>query len=73
MIPKEQWVSLEEEVKLNTVNPDGTGNKDGILRAWINGRLVFSKTDFRVRHWPGNYDGAMNIKIQSVWPAFIHG
>lgn len=73
LIPKNKWVSVEHYVKLNTVNKDGSGNKDGILRVWIDGRLAFEKTDFRVRNWPGNYAGAMNIKVYSVWLNFYHG
>ncbi len=53
IVQKERWFSIDQYVKLNTVNPDGTGNSDGILRAWVDGRLVFEKTNFRVRDWLG--------------------
>lgn len=73
VIPKNKWASVEQYTKVNTVNPDGSGNKDGILRVWVDGRLAFEKTDFRVRHWPGNYAGAINIKTYGIWLDFFHG
>lgn len=73
IIPKNKWVAIDQYMKLNTVNTDGSGNKDGILRAWIDGRLAFEKTDFRVRNWPGNPVGANNIKFDSVWLNLYHG
>ncbi|MCG2578169.1 hypothetical protein LZ012_14330 [Dechloromonas sp. XY25] len=73
IVPKNTWFVIDSYVKLNSVNADGSGNKDGILRTWINGQLAFEKTDFRVRHWPGNPTGARNIKLDSVWLNFYHG
>jgi len=73
IVPKERWFVIEEYVKLNSVNADGSGNQDGILRAWVNGMLALEKTDFRVRDWPGNPAGANNIKIFAIWLAYIHG
>lgn len=73
IVPKNTWFAIDSYVKLNSVNADGSGNKDGILRTWINGQLAFEMTDFRVRHWPGNPAGARNIKLDSVWLNFYHG
>lgn len=42
-----EWVELEQEVILNA--PD---RKDGILRVWQNGRLVFQNTDLTFRSKP---------------------
>lgn len=73
VIPKNKWVAIDQYMELNTVNADGSGNRDGILRVWIDGRLAFEKIDFRVRHWPGNPAGANNIKFDSVWLNLYHG
>lgn len=73
LIPKNKWFAVDQYTKLNTVNADGTGNKDGILRVWIDGRLAYENTQFRVRNWPGNKEGAKNIKISSVWLDFFNG
>jgi hypothetical protein len=37
-----QWVHMEAYFKLNTKNADGTYNRDGIVKQWINGVLVQS-------------------------------
>lgn len=72
-IPKNKWFEMEQYIKLNTVNADGTGNKDGILRVWIDGRLAYENTEFRTRNWPGNYEGAKNIKLYSLWLNLFNG
>ncbi len=50
-----RWYSTEQYLKLNT-----PGRKDGILRAWVDGRLAFEKTDLRMRH-------VDRLKIETVW------
>jgi hypothetical protein len=56
-----RWYSLEQYLKLNTPS-----KKDGILRAWVDGRLAFEKTDIRFRH-------AEKLKIEQVWMNVYHG
>lgn len=56
MIYAGKWYAIETEVKLNTV--DGTGGTyipDGILRTWIDGKLVFERTGMVFRTLPA-YD-----------------
>ena len=60
-IPAGQWVCVEQYIKLNT-----PGQKDGVARAWINGELVFEKTDYLWR----NTD---KIKIYSYWIDYYRG
>lgn len=72
-VPKNTWFAVDQYLKLNTVNADGSGNFDGILRTWINGRLAYEKTDFRARHAPGNRAAALNVKVDGVWLNFYHG
>jgi Polysaccharide lyase 14 len=48
MMPTGQWVRLEQEVVLNT-----TGQSDGILRVWVDGRLAIDRDDFLYRGRPG--------------------
>jgi hypothetical protein len=43
-VPLGQWVCIEGEVAANT-----PGVADGILRAWLDGRLVFEKNDLYLR------------------------
>lgn len=73
LVQKNKWFAIDQYTKLNTVNADGSGNKDGILRVWIDGRLAYENTQFRVRHWPGNPAGAKNIKVYAVWLNFYNG
>lgn len=44
MLPRGQWVALEQEIVLNT-----PGAKDGILRVWADGALVLEKTGLVIR------------------------
>ena len=56
-----RWYSIEQYLKMNT-----PGRKDGILKAWIDGRLAFEKRDIRFRHTP-------KLKIEQVWMNVYHG
>ena len=56
-----RWYCIEQYLKLNT--PRKT---DGIIRAWIDGRLAFEKTDIRFRH-------VGKLKIEQIWMNVYHG
>ena len=56
-----RWYSIEQFLKINT-----PGKKDGILRAWVDGRLAFEKTDIRFRL-------VEKLKIEQVWMNVYHG
>jgi hypothetical protein len=56
-----RWYCLEQYVKLNT--PD---RRDGALRAWVDGRPAFEKTDIRFR-------SVDKLKIEQVWMNVYHG
>ncbi|QLK26362.1 polysaccharide lyase [Natrinema zhouii] len=45
-IPAGKWFRLETYVRMNTVT-DGTAERDGVVRCWVNGNLVYERTDFR--------------------------
>jgi hypothetical protein len=44
------WHNLTFRVVLNTVNPSGGGNFDGILEAWFDGKLVMEISHILFRH-----------------------
>lgn len=50
-----RWYCIEQYAKMNT-----PGRNDGVLRAWVDGRLAFEKTDVRMRD-------VETLKIESVW------
>lgn len=56
-----RWYSVEQYFKVNT-----PGRSDGVLRAWIDGRLVVERTGFRVRTVP-------DVRIETVWFNIYHG
>ncbi|MGV3485980.1 MAG: polysaccharide lyase [Planctomycetaceae bacterium] len=60
-LEKNRWYAVEQYLKLN--NPS---KKDGVLRAWVDGRPAFEKTDIRFR---------VNdqLKIEQVWMNLYHG
>lgn len=56
-----RWYSIEHYVKLNT-----PGQKNGILRGWVDGHLAFERTNI-------NYRLTDALKIQRVWMDIYHG
>jgi hypothetical protein len=62
-----RWYCVEQYVKLNTPGKDGgKGALDGVLRAWIDGRPAFEKTDIRFRD-------VESLKVDEVWLNVYHG
>ena len=50
-----RWYCIEQYAKMNT-----PGKNDGILRAWVDGKPAFEKTDIRMRD-------VDTLKIEAVW------
>jgi hypothetical protein len=50
-----RWYAIEQFAKMNT-----PGENNGILRAWIDGKPAFEKTDLRFRD-------TADLKIEKVW------
>ncbi|MEX0701458.1 MAG: DNRLRE domain-containing protein [Planctomycetales bacterium] len=62
-----RWYCVEQQVKMNTPGANGEqGKRDGILRAWIDGRPAFEKTDIR-------YRDVDKLKIEQIWMNVYHG
>lgn len=45
-VPVGKWIQLETEVRMNTVT-DGAADRNGEVRCWLNGDLVYERADFR--------------------------
>ncbi len=60
-IEKDRWYSIEQYVKLND-----PGRANGVLRAWIDGVLVFERSDIRFRSIP-------DLRIEALWMNVYHG
>jgi hypothetical protein len=56
-----RWYAVEQHLKLNR-----PGETDGVLRAWVDGRLALDKSDIRFRH-------SDRLKIEQVWMNVYHG
>jgi hypothetical protein len=56
-----RWHSVEQYVRMNT-----PAVNDGVLRAWVDGRLAFEKTDLRFRD-------VTSLRIEEVWMNVYHG
>ncbi|MEM7235345.1 MAG: DNRLRE domain-containing protein [Planctomycetota bacterium] len=56
-----RWYCIEQNLKLNT-----PGKHDGILRAWVDGRPAFEKTDIRFRD-------VAKLRIETIWMNVYHG
>lgn len=61
MLEQNRWYSVEQFVRMNK-----PGQSDGVLKAWIDGKLVFEKTDIRYRDVP-------DLRIETVWMNVYHG
>lgn len=61
VLAKNRWYAVEQYVQLNTL-----GENDGIIRAWVDGRLVEEKTDWRWRD-------VDTLRIEEVWMNVYHG
>jgi hypothetical protein len=61
LLQQNRWYSVEQYVRLNT-----PGRADGVLKAWVDGKLVFEKTDIRFRNVP-------ELRIESLWMNVYHG
>jgi hypothetical protein len=68
LIPN-QWHCLEQHLKLNSMNPDGTPNADAVLEAWLDDELIFSRTNFVIHR----YTGPNPIEINQVHGQIYHG
>jgi len=60
-LTRNRWYSIEQYLKLNT-----PGQTNGVYRAWVDGALVFERTDL---HWRD----VTTLKIESVWLNVFHG
>ncbi|QEF96466.1 Disaggregatase related repeat protein [Stieleria maiorica] len=56
-----RWYAIEQHCRLNT-----PGEIDGVLRAWVDGRLAFEKADVRFRLTDA-------LKIEQIWMNVYHG
>ncbi|MEP6997742.1 MAG: polysaccharide lyase [Betaproteobacteria bacterium] len=61
LLARNRWYCIEQYFKVNQL-----GRKDGVLRAWIDGSLVYEKTDIRVRD-------ISSIKIEQIWMNVYYG
>lgn len=64
-VGEDYWI--DQYVKVNT-----PGRRDGIVRAWINGRLAYERTDHVMRGLPP-YAVSGGLGIHKIWMTFLHG
>jgi hypothetical protein len=61
LMRKGRWYSVEQYVRMNTL-----GQNDGALKAWIDGVLVFERSNLRFRD-------RLDLKIESLWMNVWYG
>jgi hypothetical protein len=61
LLADNRWHCIEQYVRMNTPTVN-----DGALRAWVDGRLAFEKTDLRFRD-------VDSLKVEEVWMNVYHG
>ncbi|MEL6740319.1 MAG: polysaccharide lyase [Planctomycetota bacterium] len=60
-----RWYTIEQQITLDTIGPEG-GRGDARLRAWVDGALVFDRSDLHVRDTD-------DLRIERVWLNIYHG
>ncbi len=60
-LEKNRWYSIEQYCRLNT-----PGEKDGVLKAWVDGKEAFEKSDVRFRL-------TGELRIEQIWMNLYHG
>lgn len=50
-IPRDQWVKVEQYIKLNSVS-NGSANRDGVLKMWVDGDLHVDQNRIRFTEEP---------------------
>lgn len=61
LIEKNRWYCIEQHLMLNT-----PGERDGVIRAWVDGRPAFEKTGIKFRNTP-------DLRIEKIWFNVYHG
>lgn len=61
LLQQNRWYSVEQYVKMNE-----PGQTDGELKAWVDGRLVFERSNIRFRD-------TRDLKVENVWFNVYHG
>ena len=65
------WHCLEQHLKVNSVNPDGTPNADAVLEAWFDDELVYSRKNFVIHRVSPN--SGWPLEINQVHGQIFHG
>ena len=68
LIPN-QWHCLEQHLRLNTRNADGTFNSDGLMEAWFDDELVYRQENLLLH----TYTGRCPIEINGIHGQIYHG
>ena len=68
-LEQNKWHCLEQHLKLNTMNPDGSANPDAIIEAWLDDQPIFRKANFVIHR----YTGPNPIEINTVHGQIYHG
>lgn len=72
MIGKGKWYCIEHYCKMNSIagpydaNGNGTANRDGVYRVWVDGVLTWERTDLRWRRHA-------EMGLQGFWLNWYHG
>jgi hypothetical protein len=76
------WYCIETELRLNTVDArSGAWQPDGVLRAWVDGQLVFEREGMVFRtlplqtapHRPERLPPCRELGVRALWMNWFHG
>ena len=70
-IQPDMWYCIEQHLIMNSMQPNGTGNYDGLFDMWINDELVLSMRNIKIR----DYNPSANdpVEIQQFYGLIYHG
>ena len=58
-LQKGRWYTIKQYIKLNTFKSNGSPNRNGIVKIWINGQLALNYNDFVLA-------GERNVKVNAI-------
>ncbi len=69
----DRWTCIEQHMVMNSMQPDGTGNHDGLLDVWIDDELVLSFRNIKIRDYDVSGAHPDPVEIQQLHGQIYHG
>ena len=72
-IKPDTWYCVEQRLKVNSRQADGTGNSDGLMDVWINDALVLSFRNIKIKDWRNWHPVTKPVEVWAFNGLIYHG